>query len=505
MMEWLVSLCFMAVYTLLVLGFVRLLSGHKDKPKKQMPPGPWTLPVIGNLHHLIRLLPHRAMHELSRRHGPLMLLKLGEVTTLVVSSAEVAEVVMKNHDLVFASRSSSVTLDIFGCGGKDIAFAPYGAHWRQMRKICVLKLLSSNQVNRMESIRAEELGSLLRHITTLAGATINFSEKMTALNNSIVSRAVFGGKFAKQGEYLCELDKAFKLVGGFCLVDLFPSSRLVRWLSTGERNMKRSYGRMERIVAEAIEGRKATRADIKEDEDLLGLLLRLQQEDSLEFPLTTETIGAVLFDMFSGATETTGTVLAWAMSELIRSPETMAKAQHEVREVLGENRDVIISCDLGELHYMRMVIKEVLRLHPPGPLIPRRAREDCKVMGYEISKDTNVCINLVAISQDPARWTNPDEFKPERFENNNLNYNGTYFDYIPFGAGRRQCPGIQFGSAVMEMALTNFLYHFDWILPDGASLASFDMSEKFGLTITRRYDLLLRAIPHQCFKAMPTN
>ena len=122
-------------------------------------------------------------------------------------------------------------------------------------------------------------------------------------------------------------------------------------------------------------------------------------------------------------------------------------------------------------------------------------------MGYDIPKGTNIYINAVAISQDPKNWDNPREFRPERFENINLNYNGTYFEFIPFGAGRRQCPGIQFGSSVMEMALTNFLYHFDWMLPDNANSLSLDMSEKFGFTVRRRTDLLLKAIPHVCSKA----
>lgn len=233
-----------------------------------------------------------------------------------------------------------------------------------------------------------------------------------------------------------------------------------------------------------------------DEEDLLDVLLRLQQEDSLEFPLTTEIIGAVLFDIFAGATATIGTTLTWAMSELVRRPETMAKAQQEVREVLGEDRAVITNSDLAKLDYMQMVIKETLRFHPPASLVPRASIEDCTIMGYDIPKGTNVYINVFAISRDPAYWNNPGEFRPERFENNNTNYNGTYFEFTPFGAGRRQCPGIQFSSSVMEMTLTNILYHFNWKLPDGASLVSFDMSEKFGLAVRRRYDLQLKAIPH---------
>ncbi|XBI04500.1 hypothetical protein VPH35_132788 [Triticum aestivum] len=305
MEEWLLSLCFIALSTATVLAFwfLKLSGGKADPHKKQLPPGPWTLPVIGSLHHVISALPHRTMMQLSCRHGPLMLLRLGEVPAVVVSTADAAALVMKTHDLVFVDRPRSPTMDIASSGGKDIVFAPYGGHWRQMRKICVVQLLSSTQVSRMEGVRAEEVGSLLRDITAAAstGATINVSEKVMALTNDIVTRAVFGGKFARQCEFLREMDKAFKLVGGFCLADLFPSSRLVRWLSNGERDMKRCHGLIHHIIAEVVENRKAARASgvgrsIPGDEDMLDVLLTLQEDDSLEFPLTTETMGAVLHD-----------------------------------------------------------------------------------------------------------------------------------------------------------------------------------------------------------------
>uniref|UniRef100_A0A453LL32 Cytochrome P450 71D7 n=1 Tax=Aegilops tauschii subsp. strangulata TaxID=200361 RepID=A0A453LL32_AEGTS len=498
---WL-SLCFIALCTPLALWCLKLAGGKRKPQKYKLPPGPWTLPVIGSLHHLASGVPHRKITELCRRFGPLMLLRLGEVPAVVVSSAEAAALVMKTNDPVFADRPSSATVDIAGCGGRGIIFAPYGDHWRQMRKVCIMELLGSTQVNRMEGIRAEETGNLLRSITASAGAaTINVTQKVMALSNDVVTRAVFGGRFEQQDEYLGELHKAFELLGAFCLVDLFPSSRLVRWLTNDERRMKRSYGRTQRIITKAIEGRKATRAagvgaSDTYDEDLLDVLLRLQLEDSLEFPLTTETIGAVLFDVFAGATETIGSVLSWAMSELMHNPDTMAKTQREIREVLGEDRAVITNSDLAELHYMRMIIKEVLRLHPPGPLVHRMSREDCTIMGYDIPKGTDVYINIFAISRDPRHWNKPEEFRPERFDNNNVNYKGAYFEFIPFGSGRRQCPGIHFSSSVTEMVLTNFLYHFDWMLPDGHNLASLDMSEKFGLAVTKSHDLKLRAIPH---------
>ncbi|PNT61826.1 ent-cassadiene C2-hydroxylase [Brachypodium distachyon] len=505
MVGWL-SLCLIALSTLLALWFLRKLSGRKNKPKKQLlPPGPWTLPIIGSLHHLMGVLPHRTFMALSQRHGPLMFLRLGEVPTVVVSSADAVALVVKTNDLKFSSRPTIPTMDILTCGGEGFAFTPYGDHWRQMRKVCIVELLSAKQVKRMEGIRAELVGNLVRYISGNASAgasnTVNVSERVTRLSNDVASEAVFGGKFARQREYLQSLDEAMSLLGGFYLVDLFPSSRLVRWLSNGERKMERSYGCMQNLIDDIIVGRKAAKAAGSlafnaNDDDLLNVLLRLQEEDSLPFPLTTKTIGAVLFEIFGAATETTGRLLEWIMSELIRHPEAMAKAQLEVRKVLGEDRAVITNNDLAELHYMRMVIKEVLRLHPPNPLFFRMAREDCKIMGYDVPKNTSVYVNIFAISRDPKYWENPESFQPERFENKNMDYNGTYSEFIPFGAGRRQCPGIQFSSSLTEVALAHFLYHFDWMLPDGATVASFDMSEKFKLTLSRKYDLHLRATPH---------
>jgi cytochrome P450 len=150
---------------------------------------------------------------------------------------------------------------------------------------------------------------------------------------------------------------------------------------------------------------------------------------------------------------------------------------------------------------MRMVIKEVLRMHQPAPLIPRMARKDCKIMGYDMPKGTTIFINVFAVLRDPTCWKNPEEFVPERFENNNMDYIGTHYEFTPFGAGRRQCPGMLFGTSTLEIALANLLYRFDWVLPGGEGLNSLDMSEKFGMTVGRKSDLQLIAIPRGHFNA----
>ncbi|XBH95557.1 hypothetical protein VPH35_086100 [Triticum aestivum] len=482
-MEGWLTLSLIALSTLLALWFFKLSGGKKQR----LPPGPWRLPIIGSLHHVVSVLPHRTMTELCRWHGPMMYLQLGEVPTVVVSSAEAVRQMMKASDLLFANRRTTGMQDIVGYGGMGISFAPYGDHWRRMRKVCATELLSSKQVRRMESVRSEEMGSLLRSMAASPGATVNVSQKVVALSNDVVARAVFGGKFSQREDYIHTSHQVMNLLGGFSLVDLFPSSRLVRWLSSEERRMKSSLDLMQRIITDILVECKAVRAASNATKKLCGLLdvlLTCQEEDSLESPLTTEMITTVLFDIFGGATDTTSTTFEWAMSELINHPVAMAKAQLEVRGVLGLDQAIIVSSDLAELHYMRM------------------NGEDCKIMGYDILKGTNVYINAFAISRDPQHWNKPEEFNPERFENNNMDYNGSCFEFTPFGFGQRLCPGITFASSVLEMALANFLYHFDWMLPDGAISESVDMSKKFGLIVRRSSDLHLGAIPHLCSKAM---
>ena len=232
-----ITLCAVSLATVVVL-FIwshKLGDTKSSNPKKRLPPGPWTLPIIGSIHHVVDGLGHRTMAELSRRHGPLMLLRLGEVPTLVVSSAEAAELVMRTHDLAFCSLpTTSATIDIVGCRGKGIGFAPYGDRWRQMKKIVVMELLSAAQVKRIESLRAQEVGRLLRSVAAAsaaaaaAGGVVNISEEVKALAPDLVARAIFGGECAEKSDFVVQYDEVSKLVSGFFPEDLFPSSRLVR-------------------------------------------------------------------------------------------------------------------------------------------------------------------------------------------------------------------------------------------------------------------------------------
>lgn len=200
-------------------------------------------------------------------------------------------------------------------------------------------------------------------------------------------------------------------------------------------------------------------------------------------------------DVFVAALDTTTTTLQWAMAELMVNPRVMDKAQSEIRHVLGGQKRVHHEA-LSDLDYLKAVVKETLRLHPPVPFNPRACLDDCNIQGYHVSKGTTIVTNVWAISRDPKYWKNPDKFMPERFlGEHNCNFKGLDFEFIPFGAGRRICPGMTFAQANIEIALASLLNHFDWDLPAGVKPENIDMTEQSGIVVKRKVELLLHPIP----------
>ncbi|CAI0456055.1 unnamed protein product [Linum tenue] len=489
--------------TILVTIFSMIImkrSLSSSSSKAATPPGPWKLPLIGNLHQLAigSSLPHRRLAELARQYGPLMQLQLGEIPTVIVSSAEWAKEFMQAHDLNFASRPFIPAANIIFYGGRDIGFSPHGPYWTKMRKIVAMELLGARRTKMLRPIMEEEMAKLVGLINTKP--TINLTEMMLSLGNSITCRAAFG-KIQKQEEVFLPFIKHFmKTLGGFNLVDLFPSSNLLRLLVTAvaERKLKKVHSAadaiMETIINDRIAKRLSTAAAARnDDEDLLCVLLNLKDTDDLGF---TE-IKAVILDMFLAGSDTWTITVEWAMSELMKHPRVMEKAQREVRKVFN-GKGVIDEASIDQLQYLQFVLKETLRLHPPGPLaIPRESKETVVVNGYLIPAKTRVFVNVWAINRDPRHWTGPEVFEPERFLNSSVDFRGVDFHYLPFGAGRRMCPGMHYGLALVHLALANLIYHFDWKLPHQMKPEDLDMSERFGIEVKRQNNLFLIPTPYK--------
>ncbi|BAT09089.1 Os09g0530275 [Oryza sativa Japonica Group] len=187
-------------------------------------------------------------------------------------------------------------------------------------------------------------------------------------------------------------------------------------------------------------------------------------------------------DIMGAATDTSFVTLEWIMTELIRNTQVMSKLQNEIIQVTG-SKPTVTEEDLTKLDYLKAVIKEVLRLHPPAPLlIPHHSTMPTTIQGYHIPAKTIAFINVWAIGRDPAAWDTPDEFRPERFMGSAVDFRGNDYKFIPFGAGRRLCPGIILALPGLEMVIASLLYHFDWELPDGMDVQDLDMAEAPGLT-----------------------
>ncbi|KAK1594678.1 hypothetical protein QYE76_054545 [Lolium multiflorum] len=486
----------------LVSVFIVLASRRRSAARRgdglRLAPGPWQLPVIGSLHHLARDLPHRAMRDLARRHGPVMFLRLGEVPTLVVSSREGASEVMKTHDTTFATRPLSSTIRVLTNSGGDLAFAPYGEYWRQLRKIAVMELFTARRVLSFRTIREEEVAAMLREVSDAAAADrpVEMHARLSALVTDSTVRSVMGDRFKEREVFLRELDRSMKLAAGFNPPDLWPSSRLVGWLSGACRLAKEcrdvGNGVLDAIIQEHMERMEGGGGQA---EDLLDVLLTIQKESRQHFRLDMDAVKSVIFDIFGAGSETSTTTLEWAIAELVMNPKVMQKATAEVRRVF-EAGGAVVEHNLGELRYFHLVIRETLRLHAPVPLLlPRECQEPCKVLGYDVPRGTQVLVNAWALGRDERYWPDaPEEFRPERFEGENAaaaEFKGTDFSFLPFGAGRRMCPGMAFGLANVELALASLLFHFDWEIPPAAE---FDMAESFGLTARPKAKLLLRPV-----------
>ncbi|KAJ3688208.1 hypothetical protein LUZ61_017372 [Rhynchospora tenuis] len=474
--------------------FLKVISTSL-KHKYRLPPGPWTIPIIGSIHHLIGAgHPHHALRDLSLQYGDLMYLQFGEIPTVVVSSKEAAREVLKTNDLTFSTRFAHSTVKILFYDGKDIGFAPYGEHWRELRKICVLELLSSKQVQSFRSIREEEVRNMIQWTSTSAssnGGIVNLSEGLLVLINNVVLRAIMGNKFQDQKNVLNDILKVFDLITGFNLGNLFPSSRIVNLISGTRRKAEKCHWTLDQLLDSIIQEHRARESDGEVDY-LLRVLLKLHDENSENNSLSPDIIKAVMLDLITAGTDTTAVTLDWAMAELMKNPEVMKKAQTEVRQQL-QGRDDITESDLDKLNFLHLIIKETLRLHPPGPLIPRECREACKIFGYDIPKGACVLVNIWAIGRDSINWKDAEEFKPDRFADMNSDVRLNAMEYIPFGAGRRSCPGMSFALPILELALANLLYHFNWELPCGMKPDELDMTETFGFSVRKKNPLLLQA------------
>uniref|UniRef100_A0ACD5VEJ0 Uncharacterized protein n=1 Tax=Avena sativa TaxID=4498 RepID=A0ACD5VEJ0_AVESA len=511
------------VLTLFVPIFFLLLFTKKSRPfssngGKRLPPSPWGLPILGHL-PLLGSLPHRKLRSLAQAHGPVMLLRLGGVPTVVASSATAAQEAMKTRDLAFASRAPVRMAELLFYG-RDIAFAPYGEHWRQGRRVCVLHLLSARRVDSFRRVREQEVAALLDRVRRVACASqpdvVNLTHELICYTNAIISRATFGDSNGEHGigDGLSEVFADFEELLGTVTVGQFVP--WLAWVDTlmgldakAARTSKVMDEMLERVIADhrrrrLLRGGGPVGDGEDDHRDFVDVLLDVSEagDDTGGVEFDTIAIKAIVLDMFAAATDTTYTTLVWAMAELINHPTKMRKLRDEIRvAVIDSGVNPVNEDHIDKMHYLKVVIKETLRLHAPLPLLlPRETLEDTELLGYRVPARTRVVINAWAIGRDAEAWEHAEEFVPERFMNKvdgTAEYEVRHDDFrsVPFGAGRRGCPGVGFAAPSIELALASLLYHFDWELSTAAGASKLDMSELYGLSVRLKATLHLVAKP----------
>ncbi|XP_057770327.1 cytochrome P450 71D10-like [Salvia miltiorrhiza] len=486
-------------FLLFLYTFLKYLQISKTANTYSHIPGPKTLPLIGNLHLMLSSpMPNYVFRDLAAKHGPLMHLQLGELPILIVSSIDLANQVVKTHDLIFANRPPGLAPETVAYNRTNIVFSPYGDHWRQLRRICTQELLNARRVQSFRHIREEENMNLCRWIASCEGSPANLSDKLYLTSYDVITRASVKAKTKEREAVVAVIIESLKVGAGFLLSDFYPSINLLPVITGALFRIQRVHRKFDKLLDGIIKQHRAraaanttTNGQIVDDddkyEDFVDVLLKFERDGSL----TTANIKAVLLDMFLGGTDTSANTVEWAMSELIKNPSELSKAQEEVRRVF-DDKGYVDEDKFDELKYLKLIIKETMRLHPALPLLlPRMSSQRCEINGYEIPAGTRVIVNAWALGRDPKYWKDAEKFIPERFEESSHDFHATNLEYIPFGAGRRICPGISFGIANVQLPLSMLLYHFDWKMPNGIKGEDLDMSEAFGITVNRNHHLHL--------------
>ncbi|KAM7251430.1 hypothetical protein ACFE04_023313 [Oxalis oulophora] len=488
---------------IIIIPLIFLLPIISNLRRKPYPPGPVGLPLIGNM-NMIDHMTHHGLANLAKKYGGILHIKTGLVHTVAISNPEMARQVLQVQDNIFSNRPATIAISYLTYDRADMAFAHYGPFWRQIRKLCVMKLFSRKRAESWQSVR-DEVDSIVKTIMVKTGTPVNVGEAIFELTKGIIYRAAFGSNSEDgQDDFIKIMQEFSKLFGAFNVADFIPA---LTWFDPQGLNSRLKEARksldkfIDHIVDKHIRNPKKDDEDTDMVDDLLAFYGEGQtkvNESSADLQnaikLTSDNIKAIIMDVMFGGTETVASAIEWTLSELMRSPRDLKRVQQELADIVGLDRHVE-ECDLEKLPYLKCVIKETLRLHPPIPLLLHETAEKSEVGGYYIPPKARVIINAWAIGRDPGSWEDPDSFKPSRFLKEGIvpDFKGNHFEFIPFGSGRRSCPGMQLGLYALDLGVAHLLHCFTWELPDGMKPSELDMSDVFGLTAPKASRLI--AVP----------
>ncbi|XP_054785863.1 cytochrome P450 93A3-like [Prosopis cineraria] len=499
---------FQGYIQLLIIGLVSLTLVRAIFTRIQRnlnrPPSPLALPIIGHL-HLLAPIPHQALRTLSQRYGPIIQLFLGSVPCVVASTPETATEFLRTHEASFSNRPQNTSVDFLTYGSQDFSFAPYGPYWKFMKKLCMSELLGGRTLDQLLPVRRQETVRFVRLLLDRAerGQTVDVGGELLTVSNNIVSRMLMGQTCSEDDVEAQEIRQLVRdtaeLTGLFNVSDFiwFCKNWDLQGIKKKAKALRDRFDTlMDRVIAEHRKERRKMKevGEVYQAKDLLHILLDIYEDESSEIKLNMENIKAFILDIFMAGTDTSALTTEWGLAELINHPSVMEKAREEMDSVIGRNR-IVEESDIPNLPYLQAIVKETLRIHPTGPLVVRESSERCNVGGFEIPAKTQLFVNVWAIGRDPNHWEKPEEFRPERFMvseegrgKKQIDVRGQHFELIPFGSGRRGCPGTSLALQVVQTNLGAMIQCFEWKVE--GEKANVDMEEKAGLTLSRAHPLL---------------
>ncbi|XP_048429993.1 dimethylnonatriene synthase-like [Pyrus x bretschneideri] len=525
--------------SLILYGALRVIATANTKknrtnkktmmPKVPQPSGAW--PFVGHLPLLRDKNPVALiLGAMADQLGPIYSLKLGQHELLVLSAWEHVQELFTKNDRVSATRANTAGGRYLGYDNAIFSLAPYGDYWRNVRKMATMELLSSRRVKTSSHVRASEVDSFIKTLHSLvckkdnvdpsspsSSSSVHMSELLEHLTFNINVKLIAGKRltadqYNEKHRDVWRFEKAIKetlyLFGVFVWSDAMPCFEWLDGLFGHVSSMKKCFKELDYVLGKWLEEHRQRRLESKDnmvESDLMDVMISNFEEDEIYGHNRDTVIKATALVLMITGTESTSVTLTWAISLLLNNQKVLKSAQEELDIHVGRDRWVQES-DLTNLKYFQAILKETLRLYPPGPITGlREAMEDCHLGGYFIPKGTRLLVNIWKLQRDPRMWTNPCEFQPERFMTTHadVDFKGqSNFEYIPFSAGRRSCPGMTLGLHVVQLVLARLIQGFDMSrVGDGAV----DMKEGLGLALPKANPLevlLAPRLPLQLYQCL---
>ncbi|KAL2932071.1 Isoflavone 2'-hydroxylase [Bienertia sinuspersici] len=485
--------------TLSILFFIFKKSILQPKKHgKTPPPSPPSLPIIGHLHLLKNPKIHRSFQQISLHYGSIFSLNLGIFPCIVISSPSAVEECFTKNDVILANRPRVLVGKHLHYEWTTLGAAPYGPLWLNLRRLTTQELFSANRMQSFACIRLEEVRSLVKGLfgsNKQDFVKVEMASKFSGLSLNILTRMLTGKRYyfsenetdnnddenmnnQEEGKkFIGIMREVFEISGVSNLVDCFP---ILRWFNI-ERKMVAIKNKMDTFLNHLIEECRKNKNGCEANETaFIYKLLNLQELEPANY--SDQIIKGIIMTMLIAGTDTSAITIEWALSLLLNHPNVLHKAREEIDNHKANTNELVQEVDLPKLPYIQCIINETLRLFPAAPLlVGHTPSEDITISGYHIDKGKTILINAWAIHRDPNLWKDDHlKFRPERFEE--LKYDEHRFNFIPFGLGRRSCPGANLANRVIGLTLATLIQCFDW---KRVSEEKVDLSEGVGLTMPK--------------------